>query len=431
MVIEFDFQQHDRNQYYFKNAPVLVETEYGDRMMYPCIVLREVASDATVAFPKFERWYLRLVENEHQSSTTLRKRAAAICEFLNYVLHETQKNRLSEVDSNTIHGFVNHYRVRQNGEPRSEESWNRGIVIVYEFLACYRMYNKDQCDFAYSEVDLYSEANVWKEGRYVNVRKCNKYSVTKPDGITKRYRFLVDGYLDVLIFEARKYDPMIALAIVLQAYAGLREGEIVNLTRSSITTGGVRFGRAWKMYIDLRKPAKFAVQKKGKSEFGSIKVPRKQEVYPKFIKETMKMLADHESMLDGLGASDAKDAPLFINKKGGAMSVTTYCQRLEKLFKEHFLPALRRLCDTEDAWAEHAPFIEKYEKQYPGAHMLRHWFTMHLLTRCGLQPEIVSKWRGDRSVVSIASYMHINGEMIDLYRDTVITFQKQLLEEVL
>ena len=82
-------------------------------------------------------------------------------------------------------------------------------------------------------------------------------------------------------------------------------------------------------------------------------------------------------------------------------------------------------------WTENAPYIEAYQEEYPGAHMFRHWFTMYLVTKTNLSCEEIAKWRGDSSIESMMSYIHVNAEMLTLYKDSSYKFQKSLWEEIL
>ena len=77
-----------RQEYEFVNQPVLLR-QWNRCLLFPCIVLCHAATKATVAYPCFERWYLRLNEAEEMAPSTLRKRAAAVCQFLNHVLWRT------------------------------------------------------------------------------------------------------------------------------------------------------------------------------------------------------------------------------------------------------------------------------------------------------------------------------------------------------
>ena len=79
--------------------------------------------------------------------------------------------------------------------------------------------------------------------------------------------------------------------------------------------------------------------------------------------------------------------------------------------------------------ADNAPYIDAYERNYPGAHMLRHWYTMYLLQHTDLTADEVSKWRGDSSTESMREYIHANADLIHTYKCSVFAFQRWVLEE--
>lgn len=426
-VVQFNPPAENRKKYIFKSRPMKMAVENA---RFPCICLYERETDLLVSCPGFERWYLKLSEAGAFSDMTLQKKSYTICSFLNFWLWHTECTRLSDLTQNDIRRFLIYFKSVDDGTERDLDSWNRGISEVYEFLIRYYEYNKDHMTFAYRAEQLCT-VNVIRNsgtGRKSIVRRYNKFSVKSPSKHKKKNRLLVHGYLEFILEEAKKYDPMLTLGIALQSYAGLREGEVVNITRSSICQTYAGFGRISKITINLTKQAEFGGT--GKVPFGNIKVLRCQEVYPVFIPLVQKLLHQHEDLLEYMKASPDSDAPLFLNKWKKAMSANTYRVRVKKLFQEHFLPDLQQYCMDCGVWAEHAPYIEAYMAEYPGAHMFRHWYTMYLVTKTNLSPEEIANWRGDSSIESMMNYIHVNADMLALYKDSVYRFQRAIWEEV-
>ena len=151
---------------------------------------------------------------------------------------------------------------------------------------------------------------------------------------------------------------LIGEMVVLSGGAGLREGEVVNCTTSNIQPIAGGFGRIREVIVDLNEPAGFASSNTGKTGFGSIKVPRSQKVYSDFVEKFMSAIDAHERYLCTCGYPLDDGCPLFYNKWGSPMSVSTYTGRIRKLFYEHFLPDLRKICEAQGTWAENAPYIE-------------------------------------------------------------------------
>lgn len=432
-VISFYDITEERKHCKFVNRPLLIKEAGEKTISFPCIVLIDTTTNVALGYPQYERWLFSLNKAEGLSSATLRKKASSLCAFLNFLLWKTSCNSIHDVDLNTLRDFVADFRHKDDHTDRSVEGWNRGIADVYDFLASYFYHNSQTFTFQYNPSDLLSVQTVVNSQtkRKVVFRQYNKFSVRPPHKKKKKNRLLLHGYLDNLLFECRKFDPMIALAVALGAYAGLREGEIVNLTIGSLETIYAGFGRIGRITIDLTKDAPFAINWDGKSAFGDIKVHRTQDVYPDFIPKVIELLGEHMHLLEWNGFSTEPDAPLFVNEWGKPLSVVSYRSRLKAVFTDHFVPDLKTVVLSEGSWAENAPFIEAYEQNYPGAHMLRHWFTMYLVTKTALSSDEISMWRGDRNRESMLDYVHINADMISAYRESLYTFHQSLLEEIL
>ena len=441
-IISFTHKKDERKKYVFRNRAVKIKAE---NILFPCICLYDQETEFLVACPGYERWYLQLSRTTAQRSPTLQKKSYHICSFLNFILWHTDCDAINEITMDNIRGFLVDFRETADGNQRDPSSWQRGITDVYGFLETYQKYNP-QLQYAYSAKDLITTTVVrtMGAGRKAVIKETNKFFVKAPKKTKKKNRYLLPGYLELLIFNARKYDPMIALGIACQAYGGLREGEIVNLTRNSLQMIDMGFGRIGAIKIDLMDEAAFAKSFKGKCEFGYIKKYRVQQIYPDFIQQIIDLYNEHDSILALKGASDALTAPLFVNHQGNPMTVDSYCGRVEQLFREKFVPALKRICMTDGEWAENAPFIEAWEDkidphsgkrvrgEFPGCHMFRHWFTMYLLENTNLtHDEIAHVWRGDSSSEAMDEYIHVNSQMISLYKNSVFTFQRSILEEIL
>ena len=431
-VTKFIRIEDERKNYIFRNKPVQIQREDGS-VLFPCIVLyRREAVDVPVWYPRYERWYLQIQKAQSMAATTMRKKSIAVCAFLNYFLWETTYEHLSEITINDIRGFLVAYKTKEDGRPRSALGWHEGITCIFEFLADYYNKNNEVFSFAYQYQDLVTERIVRdsQTKRKMFVKEYNYMAVKPPKQMTKKNRFLLYGYLDFILFECKMYDPEMAFAIALQAYAGLREGEVVNLTYDRIHLRAAGFGRIGSIMLDLTEPAPFADDGR-KSIFGNIKISRKQMVYPDFNERIMELYEAHTARHHAMGLPTTGDAPVFVNKYKRPMSESTYTKHVKELFCEHFLPDLKKASEEKGTWAIDAPYIEIYEEEYPGAHMFRHWFTMYLLQRAKLTADEIAKWRGDSSRDSMLDYIHVNADMLEAYSSTAHTFQRTWLEEIL
>ena len=432
-VLTFKSRAPDRNGFIFISRGVKMHTAEGESLTFPCIGLYDRETGISICFPGFERWLFRIEKTELKRSETLRKKSGNFCSFLNWFLWNTCHDRLCEVTVSDLRSFMISFREKENGEPRSPSEWERGVSDVFDFLIAYHQQNSGNLPFAYSPDLLREKYEVrnGRNGRRVIVTHMNRFSVKPPMKRSRKYRLLLFGHLEMLLYEAKKYDPMLVLGIMLQSYAGLREGEVVNLTRRSLRRVYAGFGRIGKITIDLTDEPKFSKRHQGRKEFGKIKVYRTQEVFPDFISEIVMEMDRHDALLDSLGILDEPDAPLFANVWKKPMTVKTYSERVRKLFLYRFVPDLKRISENQATWAENAPYVEAYESSYPGAHMFRHWFTMYLLQYARLSSDEISKWRGDSSIESMQDYVHVNSEFIRVFRESAFAFQRSVLEEIL
>lgn len=360
-LIPFIPPEEKRQAYKFISNPVLFTRE-KKYVQYPCIGLFHKDTMEPISYPRYERWYLELHKSKGLATATMRKRAIAICSFLNYLLWETSCNTLHEVTLNIIRDFLVRYKETENGNQRSTRGWYEGIDAVYLFLSNYWECNKDVLDFRITRDNLLTYRYVIDEETRKRklVMTYNYLSVMAPKQLKKKNRVLLFEYLDLFLWCCQKYDPEILIGVASQAYAGIREGGVVNLTHRKIIIGPTPFGRVSKITLDLLTQAPFAQS----HNFGSIKKPREQDVYPDFVDIYYKLYQQHVASLEARGYPATGNAALLVDKHGKPMSVTTYSHRVKKVFYEHFLPALKVFSNKEDRWEIDQPYIEAYEAEY-------------------------------------------------------------------
>lgn len=348
------------------------------------------------------------------------------------MLRETTHSYLYEINLNDIRSFLLAYKTKENGQQRSARGWQEGISYVYDFLTAYYVHNESIFPFSYQYQDIITERVIRNEStrRKTVVKEYHYLSVKPPKQTTIKNRMLLYEYLDLILFECEKYDPELTFAIALQAYAGLREGEIVNLTYERILLQYAGYGRIGKITLDLTSPAPHTNWGR-KTELGNIKVERKQMIYPDFNEKIIKLYDAHTARHRAMDLPVTGNAPIFVNRRNQPMSVSSYKGRVKDLFYERFLPALKKASELSGRWAIDAPYIEAFEDDYPGAHAFRHWFTMYLFQRARLTSDEISKWRGDRNRDSMLDYLHINADMLNAYNSTSQVFQRAWLEEIL
>lgn len=421
-----------RRDWIFRNRPVQVTGENGGWERYPCIVLYEEATDIPICYTGLERYLCHMSKGQLLDIKTLSSRAYAVCHFLNYILWETDVQAVHECTPEMIRDFLKASRRKQDGKDYNKDTWIRYRDYLTEFLVLYHEHNGDVFRFGYSGSDLKTIVFLQDEEKHrkVSVVYPASLHLKAPRTTHKKNRILVDGYLDLILYEAKKYEPDISLGIALGAYAGLREGEVVNVSFGAIHTLRKGFGLAAGIEIDLTEDAPFFHGWDGKTDPGSIKKYRRQRVYHDFVETVSSLIEFHTASMAARGFDTGSEALVFVNKQGSPMTVQTYSDRVKTLFYQHFMPSLRSTCERQGTYAENAAFIDAYDSEYPGAHMFRHWFTMYLLTKAGLTSGEIMKWRGDSSQESMNEYIHENADMIQLFRETSYAFQSQILEDI-
>ena len=432
-IISFDIYKIDRSKYKFETRNILLHDEYGNKRLFFCIVLIEQDSKDIVSITGFEKYVVDLSCADVFSESTHRYSMSRVTDFLNYILHDTNVNTINEITVNEIRGFLKAARTNTSGEELKSDTWKRIKKDVFVFLENYYKYHYKDIDFGYNSDDLRSitviKENDTKRTRKHVVTEYKALNVKAPKGNDHKHRkrTIMYGHLEAMLYAAKKYEPMVYLAITLMAYAGLREGEVVNLSFADISEKR-KLGVLEKLSIDLTESDKFRT---GKTHTGVIKKTRQQDVYPDFLTKVAEAIEFHKEYLQAYGLLREADSPIFYNKYGGAMSVTTLTARIRTLFNNYFLNILKRTSSSTEFEGETYAFIEAYEDKYPGAHMFRHWFTMYLISKKNLRPEEVRKWRGDSpNSNAYEEYMHLNYDLIEAYKNTAYSFQENLIEDI-
>lgn len=422
-----------RKHFAFVCRDTKCEKEYDDIDTFPVFVMINKETNIPVNYPGYERFLINVIRSQGMKGTTLAKRGKAVCDFLNYVLHETDINAIHECTLNDIKNYLVSIKTDKDGNPSNPDTWRRKKHIVIEFLYNYYNAYSGTVEFKYNG-EILQQKKVIKDHQHkrkIIIVEDSGFNVSAPHGrVHKKNRILPYEYLYLMLYEAQKYDPDIALGIALQAFAGLREGEVVNMTCGAYKEVYRQFGRLSSIELDLSNDAPFFLNWNKKVSPGAIKVYRTQKVYDDFIDKVKIMHDAHIERMESKGYCVGKREPLFRNKQGKPMTVQTYSGRVKMLFYNHFLPSLKADCDRCDSWVDNIAYIETYEHEYPGAHMFRHWFTMYLVTHARLESGEIMKWRGDSSQESMNAYLHENSVLIENYISCTYRFQEQIVERI-
>ena len=97
--------------------------------------------------------------------------------------------------------------------------------------------------------------------------------------------------------------------------------------------------------------------------------------------------------------------PMFVNKRGMAMTYKNYKEAFDRFVNEHFRQALM---DSEDP--ELRIYGQLLYENTLSPHALRHWFTVQLVLR-GEDIGNLQFWRGDKSPQSAFTYLQNKGDL--------------------
>lgn len=334
-----------------------------------------------------------------------------ICSMLNYILVANGKRfgirHVFEITKPMLKEFFDAYALEKTKDDhfRSEQTVERCISAVTAFMA--RLSKKYAGYMKLSAKDLYEEhTHYTKQGREVT-RKVPAFQAVglfESEGI---FRDIPTKAIEILIPLAFRFTPEIAFGICLQAFAGLRAGEVCNVRQECSPLGaGIRFteidGIVKAISIDLTK--ELALRSDG-AEVGKIKKERVQKVYPLFIGTFQKAYEFHKRFLKKV-SYEKEYAPMFVNSHGFAMSYESYRTKFKRLVNEYLRPLLVQNKDPE--LRIYGQML--YENQL-GTHSLRHWYTVQLVLN-GEGIEGIQSWRGDRSPESAFSYLKNKGDLV-------------------
>ena len=333
-----------------------------------------------------------------------------ICMMLNYVLikhyDRFRIDHVFKVSREALECFFRDYAMEKqpNGKYRGEQSVEKCVYAVASFFQKLRW--KFGGHVLLRNEDLFTEATVYS--KYCKHKK--KVPAFQVRGIPKTdepFRELPTKAFRILLNLAFRYTPDIAFAVCLQAFAGLRAGEVCNVRQECAPAGsGLIFtrveGRILKVEIDIKR--ELAMRSDG-VVCGKIKMGRKQCVYTPFL-EAFAAAYEHHKRYLSARAYEAEYCPMFVNDKGMAMTYNDYARRFEMLVEKHFRAVLLE-CDDPECRI-YGQLL--YENSLT-THALRHWYSVQLALR-GEGIAQIQFWRGDKNPESAFAYLQNKGDLV-------------------
>jgi integrase len=334
-----------------------------------------------------------------------------VCAMLNYILIEQYDrfgiDHIFHVNWEAINTFFHIYAYEQsvNGKFRSRETIERCVNNVADF---FRRLKSKHGGYVLLEIDeLFTEKTGFNRHGQQITKQVPLFQVKHIPHYTETFRELPTKAFKILLNLAFRYAPDIALAICLQAFAGLRAGEVCNVRQECSPVGsGIILTRTGdglrKVEIDLTRE----LPMRSDGVFvGKIKRERKQCIYPAFLQAFNTAYGYHRAWLS-CKDFEADYCPMFVNSKGLALTYKNYSLRFENLITSHFRKAL--LGDEDPMMRIYGQLL--YENKL-GTHALRHWYSVQLVLR-GEGIAQIQYWRGDKSPESAFAYLQNKGDLI-------------------
>ena len=341
----------------------------------------------------------------------------AVCSMLNYVLVEHGKefgiNHVFGITREMLEAFFTDYSlaVKADGRHKKRDTVERCIRAVTGFMS-----NLSKSYGGYMQInqdELYRQETYYTGRGELKTRLIPNFQIRGITEVSRPFRDLPTKAFEILLPLAFRYTPEIAFAMTLQAFAGLRAGEALNVRQEHSPLGpGIRFtevdGTIAAAEIDLTRV--YTLRSDGK-RVGRIKKPRKQEVFYPFLSAFHTAYQYHLKLLENIPYEE-KYAPMFPNAYGKAMSYSSYLKRFQSLVREYFIPVLLSSGDPELRI-----YGQKLCENSLTPHSLRHWFTVQLVLR-GAALNEVQYWRGDSNPQSALEYLQNKGDLARELKET-------------
>ena len=333
-----------------------------------------------------------------------------ICMMLNYVLIQYYErfriDHVFKINKEALDCFFRDYAQEElaDGKYRGKPSVEKCVYAVTEF---FRQLRREFGNYVLlTQADLYTENTVQNKYGKIKTKRLPTFQVKGIPKTDIAFRELPTKAFKILLNLAFRYAPDIAFAICLQAFAGLRAGEVLNVRQEGCPMGGGLIftkieSRTIKVEIDLRREV---AMRSDDVICGRIKRERRQCVYPPFLSAFVTAYEHHKRFLS-MRTFEKEYCPMFTNNRGMAMTYVDYSRRFAALVDNHFRPVLLGCEDPE--CRIYGQLL--YENRL-GLHALRHWYSVQLVLH-GEDIAQIQYWRGDKNPESAFTYLQNKGDL--------------------
>lgn len=367
--------------------------------------------DVIVHFTSFHNYIGTYEKNVYvPMGSDVKAKMHYVCAALNCILisnyNRYRAEHVFDISKEMLDAYFQDYAIEKlpDGRYRSRQSIEKCVAAVASF---FRALCRNFDGYMSVTIDeLYVEgAPSSRRGRSKKTLTPN-FKVRGAASLRTIFRDIPTTVFQVIINEAFIHTPEIAFAICLQAFAGLRPGEVCNIRQEHSPLGSGLIittieGIARKIELDLS--AEYVLRSDG-VRCGGIKTKRRQCVYPAFLPAFCKAYEFHKGFL-GTGF-ESEYCPMFVGRSGKAMTYHDYRSRFQRLVKEYVRPSLLEHSDPECRLYGQLLWENKL-----GPHSLRHWFSVQLVLM-GEDVAGLQYWRGDKNPESALVYLQNKGDLM-------------------
>ncbi|HEY5557555.1 hypothetical protein [Acetobacterium sp.] len=409
-------------------------TNYGMSYHYH-ICLVDKTNSLVLNYTRFEDYVSFDSKNGfYKADKTIRMALNNVCWFLNKIFIEHDFTSIEELTYNNIKAIFQTFAIgeyNKTNTPPKKETVSKRIITVFAFLSKYYDQHKNEVSFDYTANELYKQKEIVIRNNYKKTtRKIElvpNIVLNKPRiSILNKNRELPESFLPCILLAARQYAPNLVLPIMLQAFCGLREGEVCNISYSQLVSLQKNY-----YTIDVNN-LDFVTD----TPIGNVKIIRRQPVYPDFKeileKETQNYLILINQKFKHNVDLNKDNAPAFYSIQGRPLAVQTYCRYVKSLFNRYGLPKIEKYIASLHIYEhkqKYAMYIDRYKEEYPGAHMFRHFYTLYLISHIkNINAMQLMAWRGDRSMESSIAYINNKGIFMERYKEIALNLQSLIFE---
>lgn len=393
----------------FGKRKLLYIDEYGDSREHVFITL-ENDRNKKFKVTGYTQYFLKKMKN--REIETKDNHAKIIVSFLNYVFFEKyDRYKLKRITDLQIGHGEEFLQDMADGKIGDKKKTKETVQRAERILTKFYRFIFEQCDKKMKYITDSDFVEITTVSNKKRSRKTEKsyeslfdieYRHSVP---TQRIKSISSFLFSEIMAVCDSHYPQLKLAICLQAFGGLRKGEVCNVTKDKLKFGMSGFDIGW-FNVDLRE--KTPMRSDGKST-GGIKKYRIQPIHPVFLSIFQKVYDEHMKLIAN---TPNKFGAIFLNRYGEAMMAQDY----EKMFARLLKKVHKRLSKRKDFKSLSEANILMSGSM--NTHVLRHFFTQFIsLLEDTRNPTEIAYWRGDSSLETAIIYLTQHPQVDDKIKE--------------